>query len=710
MRGLLIALLALAGCGGGGDSVVVVTFGLDNRVEVTTLTFPTGLPQPGPLTATRAFPNLGFNRPVVLTAPADGTNRIFIAEQNGRIYVFDNDPGVAARSLFLDISGPVSRASNEEGLLGLAFHPDYRTNGFFYVYYSMAGPRRSRLSRFTVSAGNPNAADVGSEVVLLEFNQPAGNHNGGCLVFGPDGKLYVASGDGGSANDPQNNAQNLGNLLGKILRLNDDGSIPADNPFVGQAGTRGEIWAYGLRNPWRISFDRNTGDLWCGDVGQNAVEEIDLIQRGANYGWRVYEGDRSNINPGSLPPTAFTQPIATYSHAFGFSVTGGNVYRGSRQPSLVGAYLYADYVTNRVWALVWDGNQVVSNEQVMTARGGVSTFGEDEAGELYFCSFDGNIYEFQASGGGAPAVPQTLSATGIFSNTAALVPAPGVIEYDVNSPLWSDGARKRRWIAVPGTSRITFHPTDPWSFPVGTVLVKHFELDLSPTNVQRLETRVLVHHDAGWQGYTYRWNAQQTDANLLAGAETAVFTVEDPQAPGGQRDQTWMFPSRADCMTCHTSASGRVLGVRTRQINGDFAFRSVTDNQLRAWNHISLFSTDIGDPTLFDAMPDPADTAASTADRARAYLAANCAMCHLPNGPTPVNIDLRYGIPTAQMNTHNLAASSGGVRLVPGTKEASVLWQRIGLLGAQRMPPLGSNVVDDDGLALIGLWIDLGGG
>ena len=187
------------------------------------------------------------------------------------------------------------------------------------------------------------------------------------LAFGPDRKLYIAAGDGGSGNDPQNNSQNLGNLLGKILRLNDDGSIPADNPFVSQGGARGEIWALGLRNPWRMSFDRNTGDLWCGDVGQNAVEEIDIIVRGANYGWRVYEGDRSNINPSILPPTAFTQPIVTYTHSFGFSVTGGYVYRGTRVPSLSDAYMYADFVTNRVWALVWDGNQVVSNTQVMTA-------------------------------------------------------------------------------------------------------------------------------------------------------------------------------------------------------------------------------------------------------------------------------------------------------------------------------------------------------
>ncbi|NJN14497.1 MAG: PQQ-dependent sugar dehydrogenase [Planctomycetes bacterium] len=285
-------------------AVAGALFGLDRRITVAGLTFPTGLPTPGTMQRVRAFPNLGFDRPLFLTAPPDGTDRLFVLEQIGRIRVFPNVDSIGAAGTFLDISARVN-SGGEEGLLGLAFHPDYATNGFFYVYYSASNPRRSVISRFSVTA-DPDVADSTSEVILLTFTQPFSNHNGGCLGFGPDGKLYIASGDGGSGDDPGNHGQSLTDLLGKILRLNPDGSIPADNPFVGAGGgARGEIWAHGLRNPWRFSFDRNSGDLWAGDVGQNAVEEIDIIERGGNYGWRIYEGNNSYINPGAgRPPTS----------------------------------------------------------------------------------------------------------------------------------------------------------------------------------------------------------------------------------------------------------------------------------------------------------------------------------------------------------------------------------------------------------------------
>lgn len=244
-----------------------------------------------------AFPNLSFHQPLYLGSPPDGTDRIVVAQQDGLILIFANDPAVATASTFLDLRGSV-HTGGEQGLLGVAFHPDYAINGAFYLNYIADGPRRTVVSRWQVSA-DPDAADPGSEQILLTYDQPFTNHNGGAMAFGPDGMLYISSGDGGSANDPNNNGQDLTTLLGKILRIADDGSIPPDNPFVGGAsGERGEIWAYGLRNPWRMSFDRDTGQLWVGDVGQNAEEEIDLIVEGGNYGWRVYEGALSNINPG----------------------------------------------------------------------------------------------------------------------------------------------------------------------------------------------------------------------------------------------------------------------------------------------------------------------------------------------------------------------------------------------------------------------------
>ena len=361
---LACALSLCVACGGsgGGDDGGNGDFGLTRRIAVTGLTFPTGQPNPSDLRAVSAFPNLGFSRPIFLTSAGDGTNRLFVAEQGGTIYVFPNRADVTSgeRTMFLDLA--VSRAGNEEGLLGLAFDPDYATNRRFYVYYSLSSPRRSRISRFEASPSNPNVA-LPTETILLEFNQPFSNHNGGSLAFGPDGYLYVASGDGGSGGDPQNNAQNMDNLLGKILRMNTDGTPAADNPFfTTPTANRSYIYAYGLRNPWRMSFDRATGRLWAGDVGQGSFEEIDVITRGGNYGWRFFEGDANFNNPTGLPASQFEGPVVTYGRSLGQSVTGGYVYRGSLLPSLRGVYLYGDFVERTASGrFVHDGQQTIEN-------------------------------------------------------------------------------------------------------------------------------------------------------------------------------------------------------------------------------------------------------------------------------------------------------------------------------------------------------------
>jgi len=716
LRTLIGTLLVLAACsGGGGDGGGgSVPFGLTTRVTVPQLNFP-GLPQPGTVAVVRAFPNLSFDTPLYI-AEMPGGGRLVVVERNGRIWIFEHDEATTTKAVFLDISARVSNGG-EEGLLGLAFHPEYLTNGWFYVYYSvntgsLGGSRRTRLSRFKVSA-DPDVADAGSEEVLLEIGQPFSNHNGGMIGFGPDDKLYVGVGDGGSANDPQRHAQRLDDLLGKILRLNDDGTAVADNPHVGNPAARDEIWAHGMRNPWRFSFDRNTGRLWCADVGQNQIEEIDIIKRGANYGWVVFEGNRSNVNPLNLPASNFEPPVHTYTHSDGQSITGGYVYRGSMVPSLSGAYLYADYVSGRIWALAWDGTQVVSNEEIGSVQRPAS-FGEDLSGEVFICSFSsGTIHKLEENTGGGQVFPQKLSDTGLFTDTANLVPAAGLVEYDVNAPLWSDGALKRRWMALPADARITFRETAAWTFPAGTVLVKHFELELAPGTVRRLETRVLVKRAAGWEGFTYKWNAGESDADLLDDAETEVFAVVDPGAPGGMRNQTWYYPSRTDCLACHTQAAGPILGIRTQQINRDFRFPAATDNQLRSWNHIGLFTIDIGDATAYDAFADPSDATAPLSDRARAYLEVNCAVCHRPGSPTPVELDLRYAVAISGLNAVNIAAiNAGGVasglRIDPGDKERSVLWDRVRRTDNLRMPPLGSNVVDDVAVEVLGQWIDAG--
>jgi glucose/arabinose dehydrogenase len=345
---------------------------------------------PAGVALARAFPRLLFDHPLFLAAAPGGT-RLYVATQDGTIRTFEPTGDPAEAPLFVDLRDRVAQRGNEEGLLGLAFHPGFARNGTFYVYYSPAeGPRRTVLSR--LHAPSPERADARTEKTLLTIDQPYSNHNGGMVAFGPDGNVYVGVGDGGSAGDPHGNGQRLDTLLGKILRLTPEGGVPPDNPFVGTQGARGEIWAFGLRNPWRFSFDRETGELWAGDVGQNKWEEIDVIRRGGNYGWNVFEGAAVFRNTSRRPATDFVAPAHAYGHGLGCSVTGGYVYRGKSVPALRSHYVFADYCSGRVWALAPEGGGA-RVRQVATVES-PSSFGEDAAGELYITSFDGGLYRF----------------------------------------------------------------------------------------------------------------------------------------------------------------------------------------------------------------------------------------------------------------------------------------------------------------------------
>ena len=303
-------------------------------------------------------------RPIVLTHAGDGSNRIFVATQGGVIHVFKNDPAATSTQKFLDISKQTQdwQTDDEEGLLGLAFHPQYKQNGYFYVYYSSASePRMSVVSRFSVSGDDPNRADPASEQVVMKIKQPFANHNGGSIAFGPDGKLYIALGDGGGRNDPLGHGQKLDSWMGTILRIDVDKqadgnnyAVPEDNPFVGRAGVKPEIYAYGFRNIWRMSFDRQTGALWAADVGQDLWEEIKVAEAGGNYGWSIREASYGFSNSDVRPADAPLAPAWEYDHRVGKSITGGYVYRGKKLPKLVGKYVYADYVTGHIWALDYD--------------------------------------------------------------------------------------------------------------------------------------------------------------------------------------------------------------------------------------------------------------------------------------------------------------------------------------------------------------------
>ena len=342
----------------------------------------------------QVFSALRFERPVDLQHAGD---LLFLVEQRGMIYVFDNDPAVAQATEFLDIRTKVSRASNEEGLLGLAFAPDYATSGDFYVYYSARSPRRSVIARYARSAADNRKADASSEEILLTVAQPYGNHNGGQLAFGPDNYLYIGLGDGGSAGDPQGHGQDRTTLLGSLLRIDVSTtpySIPSDNPFEGNtSGYKEEIWAWGLRNPWRFSFDAPTGRLYAADVGQNSYEEVDTITAGGNYGWNTMEGPECYRPSSGCNRSGLQLPVHSYaSGGQARSVTGGYVYHSTSVPSLQGKYIYADYVEGTIWA--WDPTGSPQNTQVADTQYNISSFGQDRYGEVFILAFNGRIYRF----------------------------------------------------------------------------------------------------------------------------------------------------------------------------------------------------------------------------------------------------------------------------------------------------------------------------
>jgi glucose/arabinose dehydrogenase len=341
-----------------------------------------------------------------------GDTRLFIVQQRGRIVVF-NGTSVLAQP-FLDVSSLVS-CCGEQGLLGLAFHPRYRDNGFFYIDYTDRSGN-TVVARYSVSSTDPNRADPSSARVLLNVAQPFANHNGGHLAFGPDNYLYIALGDGGSGGDPGNRAQDLSTLLGKILRIDIDGgspyAIPPSNPFVNRAGARGEIWAYGLRNPWRFSFDRVTGDLWIADVGQNIWEEVNYAPAtsigGENYGWRRMEATHCFQPATNCSDASLTLPVFEYSHAEGCSVTGGYVYRGTRYPALTNTYLFGDYCSGSVWGTKRSGNGTFATKKLLTTDASITGFGEDVAGELYLIDQGrGRVYSIRET---TPATPRRRSA------------------------------------------------------------------------------------------------------------------------------------------------------------------------------------------------------------------------------------------------------------------------------------------------------------
>jgi len=663
--------------------------------------------------------SLGIFQPTFLTAPPDGSNRLFILERRGLVLSIPNRPDATVDDLVfvLDVESWLEDQFSEEGFLGLAIHPDFASNGYFYVHMTPLPNRCDRYARcaqvvrFQMDPQDPTRALPSSAFVVLEIERPGevDHHNGGMLAFGPDGYLYIAVGDQDRLDLPQDTSS----LRGKILRIDVDSGvefepgIPPDNPF-GNA-----VWLYGFRNPWRFSFDRESaGDLWIGDVGSSEREEVNWVPAGPpasrNFGWPDCEGTLP-LTPTGCDPSQHRPDLEYATGGPGIAVIGGYVYRGPLA-SLHGQYVFGDAI-GRVFS--WD--RVTRDPQTglgvfetrLDTFDGLGSFGEDEAGELYTWSYSfPSLVRFT---GGNPSntgdFPTQLSQTGLFTDVASLTPAPGVIEYGVESPLWSDGALKRRWIALPGDEQIVFRNRDDWSFPIGTALVKHFELEQPGTSPKRLETRVLLRQTDRWVGFTYRWNAAGTSASLLLDGR------RDDVSLAGGGSQTWIFPSPSDCPVCHSAAAGRVLGVETAQLNGDFDYAAVTDNQLHAWNCIGLFDSDIGDPASYARFAPLDDPGASLAHRARSYLATNCANCHQP-GAGQTDMNLRADVLLGEMNLIGRAPIRGDLglpapRLIdPGDHGNSILSLRTESTDESVRMARGTLVPDVAATSLLADWID----
>jgi uncharacterized repeat protein (TIGR03806 family) len=730
---LLVALAGLHGCSGGESTQSNnppppppnnEPSGLDTRpANATCLAW--DRPSADDTISVTRYTNLSFSSPVaMLQAPADNS-RWFVVEQGGVVRTFPtNNP--AASTSYIDIAARVD-GGGEMGLLGMAFHPDFPQDPrVFLSYTNEDAGRESRISSFR-TLDNGATIDTSTEQILLRVSQPETNHKGGNIAFGPDGMLYIGFGDGGGGGDQHGNpgnGQRLTTMLGKMLRI-DVGpansttyTVPETNRFFDAgnptfhcpaAGSNGancpEIFAWGFRNPWRWSFDRVNGDLWVADVGQGMWEEVDQVTLGGNYGWRCREGahDFNSGGTSGCGAGGLIDPVAEYDHSVGISITGGYVYRGTQSTNLVGRFLFGDFGSGRIWAWIPESaTQPREPTQLLDTGLAISSFGQGNDGELYVVDYGGTLHHIQfQSGPVSGTVPRNLSETGCVSASNPQQPAAGLIPYDINAPFWSDGATKERWLAVPDAQTITVRTDDDWDFPNRSVLMKTFRV-----GTRLIETRLLMRHpDGTWGGFTYEWNAQQTDATLVEG--------------GADRDigngQMWRFPSEAQCLECHTGAANRSLGLETSQLNRSLTYSQTgrTANELATLSHIGLLSPPIADSSAEPAMPDPADTSAPLTDRARAYLHTNCSQCHRPNGPTPSTMDLRYTTALNATNACNASPQAGDLgiganaRLIaPGSAANSVIVNRANRRDSNGMPPLASNEVDADGVALLTQWIN----
>ncbi|HEY4283793.1 MAG TPA: PQQ-dependent sugar dehydrogenase, partial [Chthoniobacterales bacterium] len=727
-----------------------------------TLNLPADLPAATGYTTENALGALTFNAPIAIAVPPGETNRLFVVERGGTIQVVNNLNTTPTKSTFLNlpailtaINGGTLAQSGEEGLLGLAFHSNYAQNRYFYITYSVnineGGTTKTieHLARFQVMQNNANLADTTTHTPLISQLDEADNHNGGDLHFGSDGYLYVSIGDEGGANDQFDNARFINkDFFAAILRLDVDlkpGSlaphahsqnsttypsavhvgtyaIPPDNPFVGATSHNGftfntdtvrtEIWATGLRNPWRFSFDPPTGRMFIGDVGQDLWEEVDIGQAGGDYGWSYFEATHTGPRSPAPNGTTHISPIYEYAHGSGNfqgnSIIGGVIYRGSKFNELFEQYIFCDYVSGRIWGLKQNGS-TWSSSLLATDNSIVSTGVDPRNGDVLFADIvEGMIKRLVRSGTSGSNPPALLSQTGAFSNLATLTPNAGIVAYEPNVSFWSDYAIKTRWFSIPNAaSTVAFSRDGNWTFPTGSIWMKHFELETSrgdPATRRRLETRFIVKTATGSYGITYKWRSDNSDADLVpeAGQDEVINII----ANGSPTTQTWHYPSWNECRTCHTAAAGHALSFNTRQLNRSNTYGGQAQNQIQYLSDNGYFSSRVAGVNNFPAFAQSNDASQSLEWRARSYFAVNCVQCHQPGGAAIGNWDARPTTPTDSANMINgtLSDNRGDAAnkfVVPNDITHSMALKRIQGNGVPRMPPLDSNEIDPNAVQLL---------
>jgi len=706
-----------------------------------------GSPEPPlPYRTVRAFPNLKLELPIDVQVEP-GTRRFFVLEEKG-VY----GPSVVKRTRDDPLSSELDLIADPKGVAySLAFHPKYPENGYLYVgsnVKSVDGIHRSQIVRYTLGRTEPFEV-VGDPLTIIDWE--SNGHNGVAITFGLDGMMYVTSGDGTSDSDANNAGQDLSKLLAKVLRIDVDHpepgkaySVPHDNPFVNTEGARPETWAYGLRNPWRMTTDSKSGNIWVGNNGQDVSEQVYLLAKGANYGWSVYEGSLPFYPQRKLGPTPHVKPTVEHPHSESRSLTGGVVYHGKRIPELRGAYVYGDHSTGKIWGLKHDGQKILWHRELADTPFNITAISIDPDGELIVVDHrgesQGGLYHLEPSP--APAnpshFPTQLSQTGLFDAVANHEVADGLIPYSVNAPFWSDNAIKSRFIALPKNGSIGLKDRWAWEFPESTVLVKSFQLEMKAgdSNSRRwIETRLMTKQQGEWVGYSYAWNQEQTEATLVeASGRDHLFEIDDSN--GSQlRQQLWRYPSRTECMVCHTRAAGFVLGLSTHQMNKTHDYgHGVVMNQLEALEAMELLrngwhspanDSSKGKPQLpirsnkllaqrsdqYAKLVNPYDPAEKLESRARAFLHSNCAYCHVESGGGNAKMDLSIYAATASMNimdvvpTHHTFGKSRARLVAPGDPENSIVLHRIGIREPGQMPQLGTSLVDRQATSLLQQWI-----